>query len=283
MNVIYKIRNVVNQKFYVGSTVQTKVRFRDHRRKLRTGKHHCAHLQAAWNKYGEDCFKFEIVEEVNDCASLQQAEDRWLKEHVGKPYCYNSGWSSDAPWRGAPKEKHPSFGKAKTPEQREAISKTLKEFYAAAPTNHPRYGVKLTEEQIQRMRERPAKKGPEHYRWGKTLSDEVRKKIGDAQRGKKRGPRILTDEGRDKIRAAAALGHYSHWKGKKHSDESRAKMGTAIREVTTGIEFGTINMAIQHFGLKMPTVLRSLKSGKPLSKGPKAGLRFEYLDTSITP
>ena len=72
--VIYKIRNVVNQKFYVGSTTNKKQRWTTHRKKLRQGKHHCHHLQAAWNKYGEDCFKFEVVDRIADAAHLQDAE-----------------------------------------------------------------------------------------------------------------------------------------------------------------------------------------------------------------
>ena len=62
--VIYKIINRVNDKFYVGSTVNKKVRFREHRKQLRGNRHHCKHLQAAWNKYGEVKFDFVVVEEV---------------------------------------------------------------------------------------------------------------------------------------------------------------------------------------------------------------------------
>ena len=75
MGVIYKIRNVVNGKFYVGSTINQKDRFRNHRRLLRKNRHHCAHLQAAWNKYGEDCFKFEVIEHDIPVGALQAAED----------------------------------------------------------------------------------------------------------------------------------------------------------------------------------------------------------------
>ena len=55
-------------------------------------------------------------------------------------------------------------------------------------------------------------------------------------------------------------------------------MGTAIQEVTTGRTFVAINIAVQELGIYMPTILRSLNSGKPLSKGPNAGMKFEYVD-----
>lgn len=153
-NVIYKIRNVVNDKFYVGSTVDTRVRFQTHKRRLKKGTHQSPHLQAAWDKYGEDCFKFEIVEYVDDPAKLLGAEQIWLDAHAGKPYCYNWATDASAPMRG---KKHTEEAKAKMT------------------------GVQL--------------KGEDHYRYGKTVSEETRKKIGDTQRGKKKGPRSFTPEG----------------------------------------------------------------------------------------
>ena len=96
-NVIYKIRNIINNKFYVGSTVNSRVRFQTHRRNLRAGKHQSPHMQAAWNKYGEDCFKFEIIEIVECSENLLAAEQKWLDEHAGKPHCYN--WAAPTPSR----------------------------------------------------------------------------------------------------------------------------------------------------------------------------------------
>ena len=61
MNAIYKIRNLVNGKFYVGSSVNTRVRFQNHRRHLRRGTHHCRPLQNAWDRYNDGKpRKFEI-------------------------------------------------------------------------------------------------------------------------------------------------------------------------------------------------------------------------------
>lgn len=195
--VIYKIRNLVNDKFYVGSTMDTRERFRNHRNKLRRGKHPNAYLQASWNKYGEEKFVFEVVEEVSSMVALQAAEDVWLVEHVGKPYCYNLGTRSDAPMRGVYGAAHPSFGKAVSAEQKADISRTLKEFYAAAPENHPRYGKPHSEESKAKISQNRKGKmaGEEHYRYGQTLSAEVREKIGAAQRGAKKGARVYTPEG----------------------------------------------------------------------------------------
>ncbi len=280
MGVIYKIRNVVNGKFYVGSTINQKDRFRNHRKLLRKNKHHCAHLQAAWNKYGEDCFKFEIVECDIPTEALQAAEDIWLEEHHGKEYCYNTGRRSDAPWRGVSGDQHPLFGVTRPEDVKTAISAKLKEVYAGAPENHPRYGVKHTEATLEKMKARTdIKRGEQHYRYGKTLSEEVRKKIGDAQRGVKKAPRVISEEGREKIRASAAAGNYSHQKGKKKSDAMRAKISKRVRETTTGKEFASLTETLAFYGMKMPTLTRALKSGAPISdRSPKfAGLVFEYV------
>ena len=59
---IYQIRNLLNGKRYVGSAVCFRVRWNGHRMRLRRGDHHSRHLQASWNKYGEDSFSFEVIE-----------------------------------------------------------------------------------------------------------------------------------------------------------------------------------------------------------------------------
>lgn len=107
---IYKIINVVNNKFYVGSAVDLKRRKTRHFSELRTGKHKNRHLQAAWVKYGEQAFVFVVVEEVPADADLLAAENVWLKEHVGKDYCYNLGVDATAPMTGFGGELSPTWG-----------------------------------------------------------------------------------------------------------------------------------------------------------------------------
>lgn len=279
--VIYKIRNVVNGKFYVGSSINSKLRFRQHRKLLRGDRHHCKHLQSAWNRYGEDCFKFECVEVVEDVTQLQAAEDRWLVEHVGKAYCYNSGLRSGAPWRGAAKEKHPHFGASRSVEDRARISATLKAFYAERPENHPRWGKTLSPESRAKISANRKGKmaGADHYRFGTVLSAEARAKIGDTQRGVPKAPRTVSKEGLAKIRASAAAGNYSHFTGKQHTEASKAKMRKQVKCTAPDGEtsfYPSITMLRHTTGLLAPTLNRALKSGLPLAKGPYAGWRFAY-------
>lgn len=60
---IYKISNIQDGKCYYGSSGNIEKRFALHLKTLHNNTHHNAHLQRAWNKYGEDTFIFEVVEE----------------------------------------------------------------------------------------------------------------------------------------------------------------------------------------------------------------------------
>lgn len=277
--VIYKIINVVNNKFYVGSTTNKKVRFRQHRNLLRGNRHHCKHLQASWNKYGEDKFEFVVVEIVSEGMSLQQVEDIYLLQHVGQPMCYNSGYSSDAPWRNAPPQATPNFGKVMAQQQKEKISEALKEFYAADYFNHPRVGKKHTEETKLKIKQnRAPTAGENHYRYGKTLSDETKAKIGAAQRGKpKVEGRKVSEEGLLKIRENIESGRsHKHWLGRKHTEEAKEKMSKTVFVMPDGILFPSLTAVLSHYGMKMPTLRRALVSGKHLTKGRLAGYSFRY-------
>lgn len=60
---IYKIHNIYTNDFYIGSTINFKNRFKQHKSKLKYNNHFNNHLQRAFSKYGEENFKFEIIEE----------------------------------------------------------------------------------------------------------------------------------------------------------------------------------------------------------------------------
>lgn len=123
---IYKIINVINNKFYVGSAVDLKRRKTRHFSELRTGKHNNRHLQAAWVKYGEQAFVFVVVEEFPDDVDLLAAENVWLKEHVGKDYCYNLGVDATAPMTGFGGELSPTWGYKHTDEAKLVIAAASK-------------------------------------------------------------------------------------------------------------------------------------------------------------
>lgn len=116
MLAVYKITNLTNGKIYVGSSVNVLSRFKNHRYDLRKGRHHCVPLQRAWVKYGEDSFKFEVLEEVESPDDLYVAENLLLDEHYGKPHCYNTGTRAGAAF----------LGRTHTDEAKQKVSDALK-------------------------------------------------------------------------------------------------------------------------------------------------------------
>lgn len=59
---IYKITNIINNKFYIGSSKDLNKRLSRHKIDLRSNRHTNQHLQRSWNKYGEINFTFIIID-----------------------------------------------------------------------------------------------------------------------------------------------------------------------------------------------------------------------------
>jgi group I intron endonuclease len=75
---IYQIKNKVNGKIYIGSSVNIDKRWKYHRYYLNKNEHHNVLLQRSWNLYGESNFEFEIIEQFDDPALLLEREQHYL-------------------------------------------------------------------------------------------------------------------------------------------------------------------------------------------------------------
>jgi predicted GIY-YIG superfamily endonuclease len=86
---IYAIKNIQNNKLYIGSTNNFVLRKDTHLYKLRHNDHHCSHLQNAWNKYGANSFEFIILEKFENISrsDLYKIEQTYLTQHAPE---YNS-------------------------------------------------------------------------------------------------------------------------------------------------------------------------------------------------
>jgi len=164
---------------------------------------------------------FEVLEEVPEGQNPLQVEDMWLVQHVGKAECYNINPSAESP----------RSGMLMTAESKAKLSKSRKGKAA----------------------------GADHYRYGQTVSPEVREKIGAAQRGKpKKEGRKVSEEGKAKIRANIEAGRsHKHWLGRTHTKEAKAKMSRPI--IATTAAGSELHMAsITHLrlatGLKPATI-----------------------------
>jgi predicted GIY-YIG superfamily endonuclease len=69
---IYAIRNKVNNKVYIGSSVDIFRRFRKHKTELNTGKHSNIHLKRAFEIFGKDVFEFIFLEECEKEVLIQK-------------------------------------------------------------------------------------------------------------------------------------------------------------------------------------------------------------------
>ena len=74
---IYCITNMVNQKKYIGQSVDIERRWHEHVVELKGNRHHSSHLQNSWNYYGQDTFFFSIVEECPE-DKLTSREMFWM-------------------------------------------------------------------------------------------------------------------------------------------------------------------------------------------------------------
>lgn len=226
---IYQILNKVNGKRYVGSSINLEARWGAHLRSLRRGQHCNPHLQCAFDKYGEECFAFEVLEHVEHLVQLIPREQHYLDAPNPE---YNT-----CPTAGSP------LGRRATEETRKRLSEAL------SGEKNPQWGKHPSEETRRKQSVAArARTGKRSANYGKRFSAEYRAKIGRAQLGKRhsaeRCRRIsdalkghpVTEETRQKLREAA--------KGQGFSAEHREKISRAnkghpvSRETRTRISQG---------------------------------------------
>lgn len=94
---IYQIRNITNNKVYVGSSKNMANRRSTHRFNLRRGTHHSTKLQKAWDEFGERNFIFETLEIITDKNKLLERERYYRDLLKSEDEGYNiKGLASDS-------------------------------------------------------------------------------------------------------------------------------------------------------------------------------------------
>lgn len=69
MRGIYKITNKINNKIYIGESLDIKRRWEEHINDLNNNNHHSYKLQNDWNTYGKDNFNFQVISMLDDSIS----------------------------------------------------------------------------------------------------------------------------------------------------------------------------------------------------------------------
>lgn len=143
---IYRIRNLINNKIYIGQSSNIKRRWEDHKYKLNHQKHPNFHLQSSWNKYEEKNFVFEIIEKMKNSIKelLREREQYWCDFYDAS---------------------NPSKG------------------YNSRIIVESNLGLKSSEKTKKKLSE--AKKGIKHHMYGKHHKENTKKKISESQIGSK--------------------------------------------------------------------------------------------------
>lgn len=90
---IYCIKNIINNKVYIGKSKNIYYRIRQHLYDLKNRRieNENTHLMASWYKYGNDNFEYTILEILNDEELCREREIYWMKYYksLDRKYGYN--------------------------------------------------------------------------------------------------------------------------------------------------------------------------------------------------
>ena len=87
---VYAITNIVNNKKYIGQSVDVYLRWCNHKSALKNNRHNNEHLQNAWNTYGAENFTFEVLE-ICDIDNIDNVEQYYIAlfDCMNNKYGYN--------------------------------------------------------------------------------------------------------------------------------------------------------------------------------------------------
>lgn len=180
---IYRISNVLDNKFYIGSAINIEKRWKDHIYRLNHGLHENGYLQRAWTKFGQHNFSFSIVKLVDNKEKLIKEEQSILDKL--KPE-YNLCIKANS-----------QFGLKRSEETRKKISTAQRKRWASI----------LSEQRIREIENERYQKSKrvKREKKGFKLSDETKKRMSLAKKGKIRKP--FTLETRRRISVAITEWH----------------------------------------------------------------------------
>lgn len=163
---IYMIKNLNNNKKYIGQTIDAIKRKNEHFMLLKNKKHYNNFLQNAVNKHGINNFKFTIVEENIEKSNLNKREKYWIDYYntfgkrgynltsggkyntkfsestIQKLREQNIGKNNNMYGVSLPSQKCGMYGKTHTRKSRKKISRN---HHDVSGLNNPRSKIKATD------------------------------------------------------------------------------------------------------------------------------------------
>lgn len=128
---IYCIENIVNQKKYIGQSIDVNRRLSAHIRMLKNNNHDNEYLQRAYNKYGKDVFSYYLIKACKP-KYLNRFEKLYIRVYDTYINGYNLSKGGDIA---------PTFaGLTHTNMTKQKMSQIKKEQYIGK--NNPMYGKK---------------------------------------------------------------------------------------------------------------------------------------------
>jgi hypothetical protein len=131
---IYRITNKETGKHYIGSAVNMRKRWKQHRNKLRKGTHDSKYLQSSFYKWGMGVFEFLPIEEIENLDELLTHEQKWMDYYKSydRDFGYNvlrvagSNWKKKVSDESRKKMSDSHLGKRRSVP---AMDKILKSMY----------------------------------------------------------------------------------------------------------------------------------------------------------
>lgn len=169
MHFIYIIKNIINNKIYIGQTNNPKLRWSQHKSNAKYNRGHQV-ITRAISKYGSDNFIFEVITSCQTQLDADKKEEEIIIQHDSRNP--RKGYNIDAGGNTTPR----------TPEVLKKISDGLKRYYASH-CNHMK-GKKLPKQWKANIAKSSV--GKPGTNSGKKFDDDWRLKISKSQIGKEK-------------------------------------------------------------------------------------------------